>query len=129
DYMSAASGMISTVMDLARYDVAIDRDLVYSAQAKKQIWTVGASPSGRRFPYGLGWFVLESAPGKPWLIWHYGWYPDAFSSLLLKVPDRELTLVLLACTDRASSVFFPGTGDPLRSAFVTAFLDSFGRRG
>jgi len=125
DYMTAASGLISTVMDLAKYDVAIDRDMVYSPLAKQQIWTVATSPTGRRFPYGLGWFVLESAAGKPWLLWHYGWYPDAFSSLLLKLPDRELTLILLACTDRASSVFFPGNGDPLRSAFVTAFLDSF----
>ena len=128
-YMSAASGLISTVMDLARYDVAIDRDLVYSAQAKQQIWSVGTSPAGRRFPYGLGWFVVETPARRPWLVWHYGWYPDAFSSLLLKMPDRELTFILLACTDRASSVFLPGNGDPLRSAFVTAFLDSFPRRG
>jgi len=127
-YMSAASGLISTVMDLAKYDVAIDRGLVYSAQARQQIWTVGTSPTGQRFPYGLGWFVLETAARKPWLVWHYGWYSDAFSSLLLKLPDRELTLILLACTDRASSVFFLGNGDPLRSAFATAFLDSFGQR-
>jgi len=46
---------------------------------------------------------------------------------LFKVPDRELTLILLACTDRASSVFALGDGDALRSAFVTTFLDTFGR--
>jgi CubicO group peptidase (beta-lactamase class C family) len=122
-YMSAASGLISTVMDLAKYDVAIDRDLVYSPRAKQQIWTPARSPTGATFPYGLGWFVFDR-----WvrLYWHYGWYPDAFSSLLLKMPDRQLTLILLACTDRASSVFFLGNGDPLRSAFVTAFLDTFG---
>jgi hypothetical protein len=44
--MSAASGLISTVMDLAKYDAAIDRGLVYSAQARQQIWTVGTSPTG-----------------------------------------------------------------------------------
>jgi CubicO group peptidase (beta-lactamase class C family) len=123
DYMSAASGLISTVVDLAKYDVAIDRDLVYSPQAKQQIWTAGTSPTGQRFPYGLGWFVFPAA--KPFLLWHYGWYPNAFSSLLLKMPDRQLTLILLACTDRASSVFFLGYGDPLRSPFATAFLDTF----
>jgi CubicO group peptidase (beta-lactamase class C family) len=127
DYMSAASGLISTVMDLAKYDAAIDRDIVYSAQTKQQIWTVGRSPTGRRFPYGLGWFVQEFSPPWPRLLWHYGWYSDAFSSLLLKMPDRQLTLILLACTDRASSVFLLGNGDALRSAFATAFLDTFGR--
>jgi hypothetical protein len=47
--------------------------------------------------------------------WHYGYYPDAYSSLLFKVPDRQLTLILLVCTDRASSVFGLGErrSDPL----------------
>lgn len=125
DYISAASGMISTVVDLAKYDVAIDRDQVYSPRAKQQVWTASASPCGQRLPYGLGWFVWEPFTK---FNWHYGWYADAFSSLLFKMPDRELTLILLACTDRASSVFWLGHGDPLRSAFVTAVLDSFGDR-
>jgi CubicO group peptidase (beta-lactamase class C family) len=123
-YMSAASGLVSTVMDLAKYDVAIDRDFVYGSRAKQQIWTPARSPAGATFPYGLGWFVFDR---RVRLYWHYGWYPDAFSSLHLKMPDRQLTLILLACTDRASSVFLLGNGDPLRSAFVTAFLDTFGR--
>jgi CubicO group peptidase (beta-lactamase class C family) len=125
DFISAASGMISTGMDLAKYDVAIDRGQVYSPRAKQQIWTAARSPAGQRFPYGLGWFVWEPFAK---FYWHYGWYSDAFSSLLFKIPDQELTLILLACTDRASSVFWLGYGDPLRSAFVTAFLDSFGSR-
>src|SRR5438093_1115552 len=102
-------------------DIAIDRDLVYGSRVKQQIWTPARSPTGATFPYGFGWFVLER-PLR--LHWHYGWYPDAFSSLLLKMPSRQLTLILLACTDRASSIFFLGNGDPLRSAFVTAFLDT-----
>ena len=53
--------------------------------------------------------------------------PDAFSSLLVKIPERQLTFILLAYTDRASSVFLLGNGDPLRSAFATAFLDAFRR--
>jgi len=125
--VNASVGIISTVLDLAKFDVAIDRDLVYSAQAKRQVWTAATSPTGRRFPYGLGWFVFNVPGGDVRWPWHYGWYGDAFSSLLFKMPDRELTLILLACTDRASSVFWPGNGDPLRSAFVTAFLDAFGR--
>jgi len=38
-------------------------------------------------------------------------------------PDRALTLI----PDRASSVFLLGKGDAQRSAFVTAFLDTFER--
>jgi CubicO group peptidase (beta-lactamase class C family) len=121
DSVSASAGIISTVLDLAKYDIGIDRDLVYSPQAKRQVWTTGLNPAGQSFPYGLGWFVFNIGAFR--MPWHYGWYPDAYSSLLFKVPDRQLTLILLACTDRASSAFWLGNGDPIRSAFVTAFLD------
>jgi CubicO group peptidase (beta-lactamase class C family) len=123
DYFSAASGLISTVLDLAKYDIAIDRDQVYSPDAKRQVWTRMLSPTGARLPYGLGWFVWELRGRAP-MPWHYGYYTDASSALLLKVPDRQLTLILLASSDRASSPFGLGIGDPVRSPFVTAFLDA-----
>jgi hypothetical protein len=84
------------------------------------------SPTGERFPYGLGWFVRELRGRTP-MPWHYGYYTDASSALLLKVPDRHLTLILLASSDRASSPCGLGSGDPARSPFVTAFLDAVGR--
>jgi len=126
EYFSTASGLISTVLDLAKYDVAIDRDQVYSPEAKRQVWTRMQSPTGERFPYGLGWFVWELAYRAP-IPWHYGYYTDACSALLLKVPDRQLTLILLASSDRASSPFGLGSGDPARSPFVTGFLDAVDR--
>jgi CubicO group peptidase (beta-lactamase class C family) len=125
DQVSAAAGIISTVADLAKFDAALDTDQLYSPQMKEAAWTPAVSPTGQRFPYGLGWFVFGGDSGIDRMVWHYGWHPDAFSSLFFKVPERQLTLILLACTDRASSVFWPGNGDPLRSAFVTAFLDTF----
>ncbi len=127
DRINASSGIISTVADLAKFDIGIDRGLVYSAQAKQQIWTPAISPTGEKFPYGLGWFVQGDFGTKSQLVWHYGQYPNAFSSLLFKVPSRQLTLILLASTERASSVFELGNGDPQRSAFVSAFLDAFAR--
>jgi CubicO group peptidase (beta-lactamase class C family) len=127
DRCTTSSGIISTVADLAKYDIGIDRDLVYSVAAKQQIWTPTVSPTGQVFPYGLGWFVQGNFGSKGQLVWHYGEYPTAFSAMLFKIPDRQLTLIFLASTERASSVFQLGNGDPLRSAFVTAFLDEFDR--
>ena len=37
------------------------------------------------------------------LVWHYGYGPDAFSALLLKVPERNLSLILLANSDGLSA--------------------------
>jgi hypothetical protein len=75
---------------------------------------------------GLGWFVWELRGHAP-MPWLYGYYPDASSAVLLKVPDRQLTLILLASSDRASSPFGLGSGDPVCYSFVTAFLDAVGR--
>ena len=49
------------------------------------------------FPYGLGWFTQTVAGER--VVWHTSWWPDAFSGLLVKVPARNLTLVLLANSD------------------------------
>jgi len=43
----------------------------------------------------------------------------------LKVPEEEVTLILLANSDGASAPFRLGAGDVLRSPFAIAFLNLF----
>jgi hypothetical protein len=87
------------------------------------MFTPACSDGGQVQPYGLGWFVQEHAGTK--LVWHYGWAPYAYSSLILKVPDQGVTLILLANSDGASAEFDLGAGDVLRSPFARAFLRRF----
>jgi CubicO group peptidase (beta-lactamase class C family) len=119
--LSASAGMVSTVMDLAKFDMAMDRDLIVSQETKEAMFTASRSNSGKRLPYGLGWFVQEHKGMK--LVWHYGHAPRAYSSLILKCLDRESTLILLANSDGASAPFHLGAGDVLRSPFASAFLE------
>ncbi|MGD8942317.1 MAG: serine hydrolase, partial [Desulfobacterales bacterium] len=81
------------------------------------------SSSGNPLPYGLGWFVQEHAGVK--LVWHYGWAPKAYSSLILKVPQKEVTLILFSNSEGASANFHLGRGNVLRSPFAVAFLNAF----
>ena len=120
--VDAASGMISTVLDLAKFDAAMDLDLLISADTKAAMFTPTLSNSGETLPYGMGWFVQED--GGKQLVWHYGW-ESAYSSLILKVPEQNLTFILLASSDGASSPFNLGTGDVLSSPFAALFLDLF----
>ncbi len=119
--LSASAGMVSTVMDLAKFDIALDRDLIVTPATKKAMFSPTRSNSGKRLPYGLGWFVQEHEGMK--LIWHYGHAPHAYSSLILKCLDRESALILLANSDGASAPFNLGAGDVLRSPFALAFLE------
>jgi CubicO group peptidase (beta-lactamase class C family) len=114
-YLNAAGGIISTVLDLAKFDVAMDQNLIISEQSKEAMFTSTISNSGQSLPYGLGWFIQEHAGTR--LVWHYGWAPDAYSSLILKMPDEELTLILLT-----NSV---GAGNVLKSPFAVAFINHF----
>jgi len=119
--LSASAGMVSTVIDLAKFDMAMDRNLIVSQESKEAMFTATRSKGGKQLPYGLGWFVQEHKGIK--LVWHYGHAPQAYSSLILKCLDRDTTLILLANSDGASAPFHLGAGDVLKSPFASAFIE------
>lgn len=121
--LSASAGIVSTVLDLAKFDAGMDRNLIVSAETKAAMFTPTISKSGLPLPYGLGWFVQKHKGIK--LVWHYGYAPKAYSSLILKVPDENVTFILLANSDAASSKFNLGAGNVLKSPFAVVFLNLF----
>ena len=121
--LNAGAGMVSTVLDLAKFDVAMDRNLIVSEESKEAMFTPTLSNSGRPLPYGLGWFVQELEGVQ--LIWHYGHQPESYSSLILKVPKQGPTLILLANSEGASAPFNLGAGDVLKSPFAVTFINLF----
>jgi CubicO group peptidase (beta-lactamase class C family) len=121
--LSSSAGIVSTVLDLAKFDMAMDQNLIVSEASKQLMFTQNKSNSGDLLPYGLGWFVQDHKSRK--LVWHYGWAPKAYSSLILKVPEEEVTLILLANSDGASAPFRLGAGNVLRSPFAVVFLNLF----
>src|SRR5215204_742347 len=109
--ISASAGLISTVRDLARYDAAVDRHLLLGAETQEVAWTNAVNSWGQVLPYAKGWFVQNRAGTR--LVWHYGYWPT-FSSLILKVPSRDMTLILMANSDGLSAPFsnaLGGVGD------------------
>jgi CubicO group peptidase (beta-lactamase class C family) len=96
---SAATGLISTVEDMATFDIAMDKDLLVSPATKEQMFSPAISSAGSTLPYGLGWFVQEYDSTQ--LLWHYGYWYCA-SSLILKVPEENLTLIVLANSEELS---------------------------
>ena len=121
--LSSSAGIVSTVLDLAKFDVAMDKNLIVSEASKKLMFTPNRSNGGDPLPYGLGWFVQIHEGRK--LVWHYGWAPKAYSALILKVPEENVTLILLANSDGASAPFRLGAGNVLRSPFAVGFLNWF----
>jgi CubicO group peptidase (beta-lactamase class C family) len=125
--VSAAAGIVSTVLDLAKFDIALDEGRLIRPESRELMFTPARSSSGAILPYALGWFVEEIAGRK--VCWHYGWLPPSVSALYVKVPEAELTFLLLANNDGLSRGF-SWTREGLRaSPFARAFLETFALAG
>ena len=74
-------------------------------------------------PTGLGWFV-QKYNGQT-IVWQFGQTTNAYSSLMLKIPAKRLTLILLANSDGLSSYFDLASGDVTKSLFAVLFLRLF----
>jgi CubicO group peptidase (beta-lactamase class C family) len=120
--IDASTGLISTARDLFRYDAALDDRVLLHDDALQAMWS-NVSATGSVRPTGLGWFV-QSYNGQQ-LIWHFGYAPDAYSSLILKVPGKRLTLIVLANSDGLSAPFELSRGDVTSSLFAATFLRLF----
>lgn len=119
---SCAAGLMGSANDLAQYSMAMDRDAFLQAATKNQAWTNFTLNNGGTAPYGLGWFVQNIGGAK--IVWHYGLW-TANSSLIIKVPERGLTFVLLANTDRLSRDWNLAAGDVTVSPFAREFVNAF----
>jgi len=121
--IGAAAGLLSTVRDLAKYDVAIDGHVLLQPKTQQLAWTPFVSNAGKPLPYGLGWFVGDYRGER--LVWHSGNWGLGFSAIDLKLPARNLSMILLANNEALSDPFWvPGETNP----FVCSFLRHFKRR-
>jgi CubicO group peptidase (beta-lactamase class C family) len=118
--VDGAGGMIASVRDLALFDGALAQHL--RPETLAAAWT-NAVHNGAPTPFGLGWFVQTYNGEK--LVWHFGNVPDAYSALILKVPSRRVTLILLANSDGLSAPFSLHEGDVTSSLFARTFLRLF----
>ena len=118
----ASTGAITTAMDLAAFDNALrSPSLLLSRDALTLMWTQagGASP----LQTGLGWFV-QRYKDEP-LIWQFDLTKDVASSLIVKLPNRELTFILVANSDGVARTSNLAAGDAQASPFVKLFLSFF----
>lgn len=117
-----AAGMLSSVEDLLAYSTALDRHKLMGAAAYQSMTRPIVTPSGLESPYAFGWFV-QKAYGHT-MHWAYG-LGGADSALLLRIPERKLTLVVLSNCNFASAPFRLGSGNVLNSPFAVSFVKHF----
>ena len=119
---STAAGLISTVLDMAKYDIAIDQNKFLNKETQQLAFTPAVSTKGESLPYGLGWFTQDYKGTK--MLWHYGFWTGN-SSFILKVPEQNITFIIMANSDNLSRPTDLGAGNALSSAIAMAFLKTF----
>ncbi|HKV08074.1 MAG TPA: serine hydrolase domain-containing protein [Thermoanaerobaculia bacterium] len=120
--LHSSSGLHSTVLDLVAYSAALDDGRLLRAETRERAFSPTISTRGGALPYGLGWFTQQVAGER--VVWHGAWWPRAFSGMLVKVPEKRLTLAVLANSD-ALSAPQQGVSNALLFPIANAFLRAF----
>ena len=119
---SAAAGLVSTAVDVARYSIAMDSNAFLKPATKALAFAPTIGTGGDTLPYGLGWFSTRVS-GVP-VVWHYGYW-TANSSLIVKVPSRDLAFIIMANSDMLSRPTNLGGGDLMSSSVAREFINAF----
>ena len=119
---SVSAGLTASALDVAAFSMAMDRNALIKPETKALAWSPTVTPAGDTLPYGLGWFSTRYKGVR--VVWQYGLW-TAISTLLLKVPEQELTFVILGNTDALSAPYRLGGGDLASSPWAREFLDRF----
>jgi CubicO group peptidase (beta-lactamase class C family) len=107
--LSAFDGAISTVRDLARFDLALRGGVLLNRDTLVAAWRAPLDEAGLPLPHGLGWFV-QRYRGEL-VVWQMGVAEQASSSLMVTLPQRQLTFIALANSDGLVAPFPLAAGD------------------
>ncbi|MEO6453413.1 MAG: serine hydrolase domain-containing protein [Ginsengibacter sp.] len=119
---STAAGLISNIDDMLKYASAFDGNLLLPDDLKAKVFSPMISNDGKTLPYGLGWFIQEKEGIK--FSWHYGYW-IGMSSLIIRVPEKKLSFIIMANSDMLSAPYPLGNGDIWVSPYAKEFLKSF----
>jgi CubicO group peptidase (beta-lactamase class C family) len=88
----AGGGILSTVLDLAKWDAALGTDRLLRRATREQMWTPVKLNNGTSHPYGFGWELGGTAPHRR--VSHAGkWF--GFAAQIDRFVDDRLTIVVL----------------------------------
>ena len=118
---SAAGGFASTVLDLAKFDIALDQDRLIRPETRALAFTAQTLTSGEPPVYGLGWYVDEFHGTN--IAWHQGWWN--YFHLYVKFLDPDYSLILLTNSTTLAQFTSPEDVSVMRYPVVLAFYKLF----
>jgi len=111
-----AGGVLTSVYDLLKWDLALYGDELLSAESKATMWREVVLPSGKHTGYGFGWFV---SPYHGLTTQGHGGQVAGFNADFARFPDLEAVFIVFLNRYRVSS-------GRVRFALLHAFVPSLG---
>jgi len=87
-WFSTSGGFVSTVLDMAKFDIALDQDRLIRPETRGLAFTAQTLTSGEPPVYGLGWYVDEFQGNQ--IAWHQGWWNYFHLYVKFLVPEYSL---------------------------------------
>jgi hypothetical protein len=125
--LTPSDGLITTVRDLAKFDVDLRQGKILREDTLRSAWTAPMGRGGQALPHGMGWFV-QTYNGEQ-IVWQFGVSAGASSSLMVTLPSKGVTFILLANSDRLVRPLPLSEGDVTVSPFARLFLNLFSKLG
>jgi CubicO group peptidase (beta-lactamase class C family) len=99
-----SGAFLSTVLDLAKWEVALQSDRILKASTREEMWTPVKFNNGGGYDYGYGWelgdFPNGIGPTGVPIIRHEGTIPG-FRAVFWRLPNHGITVIVLSNLDRA----------------------------
>jgi hypothetical protein len=84
--------LLSTVLDLAKYDAIWQGGRILDESTIRQMWTMGQLNDGSRTGYGLGWGISDLRGFR--MIQHSGGHSTGFATKYSIFPQQQLSVIV-----------------------------------
>ncbi|MCW3054643.1 MAG: penicillin-binding protein, partial [Chthonomonadales bacterium] len=91
-WYAGAGAIVSTVLDLAKWDAALNTEFPLTEASRKQMWTPMTLKNGKPSDYGFGWRL---SPYKGHADIHHDGIVNGFHSEIDRFVDDHLTVIVL----------------------------------
>ncbi len=88
----SAGAIVSTISDMAKWDIALRNETLLKNESKAQIWKSFTLNDGKENPYGFGWNVIEFRGQK---LFSHGGQTAGFAANISRYTDADLDIVVL----------------------------------
>jgi CubicO group peptidase (beta-lactamase class C family) len=87
-----SGAFLSTILDLAKWEAALNTEKVLSKSDRSQMWTQATLNGGKKYPYGFGW-DLGDWGGVSTI--NHGGTLTGFRAQFTRFPEQGLTIIVL----------------------------------